>query len=69
MISVTCIFIASITLYIVVLFRVNYKFLCRVMVYMVYGDTTSHNWAQAVGSFELNYDFMHMYYWKFNLFF
>ena len=30
---------------------------------------TPHNWAQAVQSFELNYDFMHMYYWKFDLFF
>ena len=35
----------------------------------VYTDITHpHNWAQAVESFELNYDFMHMYYWKFDLF-
>ena len=30
---------------------------------------TPHNWAQAVQSFELNHDLMHMYYWKFDLFF
>ena len=32
-------------------------------------DTTFDNWAQAVESFELNYDTMHMYSWKFDLFF
>ena len=35
----------------------------------IYTDITPDNWAQAVESFELNYDFMHMYYWKFDLFF
>ena len=30
---------------------------------------TPHNWAQAVQSFELNYDLLHMCYWKFDLFF
>ena len=34
----------------------------------VYTDITRHNWAQAGESFELNYDYMHMYYWKFDLF-
>ena len=34
----------------------------------MYTDITPHNWAQAVESFELNYDCMHMYYWKFHLF-
>ena len=28
----------------------------------VYNDITPDNWAQAVESFELNYDFMHMHY-------
>ena len=32
-------------------------------------DITRDNWAQAVESFELNYDSMHMCYWKFDLFF
>ena len=36
---------------------------------VVYTDITPHNWTQAVESFELNYDFMHIYYWKFNLHF
>ena len=35
----------------------------------VYTDITPNNWAQAVESFELNYYLMHMYYWKFDLFF
>ena len=47
--------------------------LCKLQVYVsingAYTDITPHNWAQAVESFELNYDFMHMYYWKFDLFF
>ena len=34
-----------------------------------YTDITPHNWAQAVESLELNYEFMHMCYWKFDLFF
>ena len=29
------------------------------MVY-TYTDIAPHNWAQAMKSFELNYDFMHM---------
>ena len=45
---------------------------CKLQVYMssngVYTDITRHNWALAGESFELNYDFMHMYYWKFGLF-
>ena len=41
--------------------------MCQVMMCM-YTDIAPHNWAQAVESFELNYDFMHMYYWKFHLF-
>ena len=28
----------------------------------IYTHITPHNWAQAVEIFELNYDFMHMYY-------
>ena len=35
----------------------------------VYTDITPHNLPEAVESFELNYDFMHMYYWKTDLFF
>ena len=46
---------------------------CKLKVYMfsngVYTDVTTDNWARAVESFELNYDFLHMYYWKFDLFF
>ena len=30
---------------------------------------TPHNWDQAVQSFKLNYDFLHMWYWEFDLFF
>ena len=45
---------------------------CKSQVYLlsngVYTDITPHSCAQAVESFELNYDFMHMYYWKFPLF-
>ena len=35
----------------------------------VYTEIIPKNWAQAVESCELNYVFMHMYYWKFDLFF
>ena len=35
----------------------------------VYTDVTPHYWTQAVESFGLKYDFMHMHCWKFNLFF
>ena len=34
----------------------------------VYTDIKPHNWAQGVESFKLKYDFMHMHYWKFDLF-
>ena len=33
-----------------------------------YTDITLHNHAHAVEIFELSYDFMHMYYRKFDLF-
>ena len=36
---------------------------------VVYTDITPHNWAQAVENFELDYNFMHMSYWKFDFFF
>ena len=68
MVCIVYIFIVSIMLYLVVLYHVSY-----IQVYMssnvAYTDITPHNWTQAVESFELNYDFMHMYYWKFNLHF
>ena len=35
----------------------------------MYTDITPQNWTQAVESFELYCGFMHMYYWKFDLFF
>ena len=35
----------------------------------VYTDIAHHNWAQEVRSFELNYDFIHMYYGKCDLLF
>ena len=35
MVSITYIFIVSITLYMVVLYHVGYKFMCQVMVYIV----------------------------------
>ena len=34
--------------------------MCRVMVYILLLHT--HNWAQAVQSFEFKHDCMHMYY-------
>ena len=45
---------------------------CKLQVYIssngVYADITSLNWAQPVDSFELTYDFIHKYCWKFDLF-
>ena len=35
----------------------------------IYTDITHHNWAQAVEGFELIYDFKHIYYWEYDLFF
>ena len=35
----------------------------------MYTDITHQNWTQAVESLELYCDFMHMHYWKLNLFF
>ena len=52
--------VVSMTLYIVVLYYVSYEFICPLMVYIL---------VLAVQSLELNSDFIHIYYWKFDLFF
>ena len=66
MVSITYIFIVYITLYIAVLYRNSQACMSSNGVYI---DITAHDWAQAVESFELDYDFMHIYYWKFDHFF
>ena len=59
MVCISYIYIVYITLYVIVLYQVSYKFIWNDG---VCADNTPHYCAQAVESFELNYDTIHMCY-------
>ena len=59
MVSISYIYIVYISLNVIVLYQVSYKFLWNDG---VCADNTPHYCAQVVESFELNYDTMHMCY-------
>ena len=66
MVRISYMFIVCIMLYIAAFYDVNYKFIWS---NGVYTDITPQSWAKVVENVELNYEIMHMYQWKFYLYF